>query len=209
MVELRRSLAKEDDLIDLSEYQELYVKQVVEHLEAFTGIETKNRYSVSTPDGDQILYAYEESGFLGRIFLKSHRPLELHVVDGDNEPVLTASRGFFWYLSHLHVRDGSGRDVGSLRRRFSVLTRRFELEDSTGAVLAEIRGPLLRPNTFMVNRQGSEIGRVTKQWSGIGKEMFTDADTFKVQMDTGRTDRDFSLLMLASALAIDLDFFEK
>ena len=196
-------------MIDLSDYQELVVRQEVEHLEAFTGIETENRYRVSTPDGERLLSAYEESEFLGRMFLKSHRPLEIHVVDADNQPVLTASRGFFWFLSHLHVRDGSGREVGSLRRRLTVLNRRFSLEDSTGAVLAEIRGPLLRPNTFMVYKQGQEVGRVTKQWSGIGKEAFTDADSFRVQMDTGRADHDFSLLMLASALAIDLDFFER
>ena len=195
-------------MIDLSEHQELVVSQEVEHLEAFTRLETKNRYRVSTPDGDRLLYAYEESGFLGRIFLKARRPLSIHVVDNDNEPVLTASRSFFWYLSHLHVNDGTGREVGSLRRRFTILNRQFKLEDSTGTTLAEMRGPLLRPNTFMVYKQGEEIGRVTKQWSGIGKEVFTDADTFRVQIDTGRSDRDFSLLMLASALAIDLDFFE-
>ena len=74
--------------------------------------------------------------------------------------------------------------------------------------MGEIRGPLLRPNTFMVYKQ-EEIGRVTKQWSGIGKEAFTDADTFHIQMDTSKINQDFALLMLASALAIDLDFFEK
>ena len=196
-------------MIDLSEHQELVVRQEVEHLEAFTGLETENRYSVSTPDGNQLLYAYEESSFLSRMLLKTHRPLSIHVVDNDNEPVLTASRSFFWYLSHLQVRDGSGREVGTLQRRLTVLNRRFELEDSMGTILAEIRGPLLRPNTFMVYKQSEEIGRVTKQWSGIGREVFTDADTFRIQIDTSRTDRDFALLMLASALAIDLDFFEK
>ena len=196
-------------MIDLSEHQELVVRQEVEHLEAFTHLETKNRYSILTPDGDRLLYAYEESGFLARMFLKTHRPLSIHVVDNDTEPILTASRSFFWYLSHLHVKDGAGREVGSLRRRFTILNRQFELEDSTGAMLAEMRGPLLRPNTFMVYKQGEEIGRVTKQWSGIGREAFTDADTFHVQLDTSRANRDFALLILASALAIDLDFFEK
>ena len=196
-------------MIDLSDHQELVVRQEVEHLEAFTHLETENRYSVSTPDGDRLLYAYEESGFLGRMFLKTHRPLSIHVVDNDNEPVLTASRSFFWYLSHLHVQDGTGREVGSLRRRFTILNRQFALEDSTGEMLAEIRGPLLRPNTFMVYKQGDEIGRVTKQWTGIGREVFTDADTFRVQLDTSRANQDFALLVLASALAIDLDFFEK
>lgn len=195
-------------MIDLSEHEELVVRQEVEYLEAFSGLETENRYTVSTPDGDRLLYAYEESGFWGRTFLNNHRPLSIHVVDNDNESVLTASRSFFWYLSHLHVQDGSGREVGSVRRRLTILNRQFEFEDSNGEVQAEMRGPLLRPNTFMVYKHGAEIGRVTKQWSGIGREAFTDADTFLVQMDTSSADRDFALLMLASALAIDLDFFE-
>ena len=195
-------------MIDLLKHQTLIVRQKVELFEAFTQLETKNQYTVSTPDGHSLLYAYEESGALGRIFLKNHRPLSIHVVDNKNQPVLTASRRFFWFLSHLHVQDGHGRVVGSLRRRFNLLSRRFTIEDSAGTVLAEIRGPLLRPNTFIIYKQ-EEIGRVTKQWSGIGREVFTDADTFRVEMDTTKMNQDFGLLMLASALAIDLDFFEK
>ena len=200
---------KEKNVIDLSEHGELIIRQEMEHLEAFTGLETQNRYSVSTPDGDPLLYAYEESGFFSRIFLKKNRPLSIHVLDNNKERVLTASRSFFWFLSHLHIRDGSGHEIGALRRRFSILNRRFEFEDSTGKLIAEMRGPRLRPNTFMIyNKRGEEIGRVTKQWSGIGREVFSDADTFSVQIDTNKVDRDFAMLILVSALAIDLDFFE-
>ncbi len=196
-------------MVDLSEYGELIIRQEVERLEAFTGLETQNRYSVLTPDGDRLLYAYEESGFLSRILLKKHRPLSIHVLDDEKKIVLTASRSFFWFLSHLHIQDGSGHKIGSLRRRFAILNRRFELEDSTGKLIAEIRGSLLRPHTFMIYKNGEEIGRVTKKWSGIGKEMFTDADNFRLQIDTSKADKDFAVLMLTSALAIDLDFFEK
>ena len=196
-------------MIDLAQYPELYVRQEVEHLEVFTNFETKNRYSVRTPEGRQILYAFEESGVLGRIFLRSHRPMDIHVVDKNNANLLTASRSFFWFYSHLHVTDASGQRVGSMQRRFSLLTRRFDLMDASGRLVAEMRGPIFRPFTFMVYQQGQEVGRVTKQWSGVGRELFTDADTFKVEVDTSRTDGDFSTLMLASAIAIDLDFFEK
>ena len=61
-------------MIDLSRHGELIVRQEVEHLEVFSGLETQNRYGVLTPDGDRLLYAYEESGFLSRILLKKHRP---------------------------------------------------------------------------------------------------------------------------------------
>ena len=153
-------------MIDLSQHPELYVRQEIEHLEVFTGFETSNRYSIRTPSGEQLLYAFEESGLLGRSFLSSHRPLTIHVVDRNNTEVINASRSFFWFHSHLHVSDGAGQRIGSMQRRFSFLTRKFDLMDATGRVVAEMRGPIFRPFTFMVYQQGQEIGRVTKQWSG-------------------------------------------
>ncbi len=195
-------------MVDLTQYQELVVRQEVEHLEVFTGLETANRYSVSTVEGDTLLYASEESGWLARQFLRNHRPMTLHVVDGDGNPVLTASRAFFWFLSHLRVEDGEGKPVGFLQRRFGILKRKFIVEDPSGQLLAQVEGPMFRPNTFMVYRQGKEVGRITKQWGGIAREAFTDADTFRVQMDTDATDQAFALMVLATALAIDLDFFE-
>ena len=39
--------------------------------------------------------------------------------------------------------------------------------------------------------------------------MFTDADTFLVEFPTGQGDDDFQSLVLATAFAVDLDFFEK
>ena len=197
----------EADMIDLTKYREIFVRQQVEHLEVFTGFETANRYIVSTPEGEQLLYAYEESGWLSRQFLKAHRPLSLHVIDNERQTLLSASRSFFWFLSHLHVRDGAGRPVGSLRRQLAFLKRRFVLENASGSPIAEVQGKLFRPNTFMIYVDGREVARVTKQWGGIMREAFSDADTFKVQQEPG-LDQDLSLLVLAAAFAIDLDFFE-
>lgn len=194
-------------MINLNQYHEIVVRQQVERLEVFTGFETANRYVVSTPEGEQLLYAYEESGWLSRQFLKTHRPLTVHIIDNERQTILSASRSFFWFLSHLHVRDGAGRPVGSLRRKFAFLKRRFVLEDPSGNPIAEVQGKLFRPNTFMIYFDGSEVARVTKQWGGIMREAFTDADTFKVEQNPG-LDQDFSFLVLATAFAIDLDFFE-
>ena len=107
-------------MVDLTQHPELYVRQEIEHLEVFTGLESQNRYSVRTPSGEQLLYAFEESGLLGRNVLSSHRPLTIHVVDRNNTEVINASRSFFWFLSHLHVSDGAGQRIGSMQRRFSI-----------------------------------------------------------------------------------------
>ena len=129
-------------------------------------------------------------------------------MDGEQRPFLTATRSFFWIFSHLHVSDGAERPVGSLGRRFAIINRRFELEDSSGRSVAEVHGSLMKPNTFTIQRDGSEIARVTKRWSGVVREAFSDADTFQIQQDAPGITRDLSLLILATAFAIDFDFFE-
>ena len=60
----------------------------------------------------------------------------------------------------------------------------------------------------MIYQREREVARVTKQWSGLLKEAFTDADTFKLEINDRTLGKDVALIMLAAAFAIDLDFFE-
>ena len=193
-------------MTDLTRYSELVIRQQIEQMEIFTPFETANRYSVHSSDGAQLMYAYEESGDLTRQFAGSHRALSIHVVESDGAPVLQASRDFFWFRSHLRV-DADGRRIGALNRVFG-LGRKLALVDANDREVTRLTSGLFRPHTFIANGVGGEVARVTKQWSGFGREMFTDADTFVVQFTDAGTDNDFRLLMLASAFAIDLDFFE-
>ena len=62
-------------MIDLSQYQELVVRQSREMIEVFTEFETANKYKILTPDGEEAMFAYEESGMISRQFLGTHRPL--------------------------------------------------------------------------------------------------------------------------------------
>lgn len=196
-------------MIDLALHEELFVRQHVEHIEAMIGFEMENQYVVMTPEGYEALYAYEESGAVSRQFMGSHRPLDIHVVDNLGDLVLTANRPFFWFRSELHVLDSQGRPFGSLYRQFGFLKRKFALVDAHDRQVAQITSGMFRPNTFIVEDSGgAELGRITKEWGGIMREAFSDADTFRVSFSRRAPDNDFRLLVLASAFAIDLDFFE-
>ena len=198
----------ETGMLDLTQHNDLVITQQVEHLEAFVGFETANRYNIMTEDGQHLLYAFEESGAISRQFLGSHRPLSIHVVEDGSRHVFTAQRSFFWFMSHLHIRDDSDKHIGSLQRKMKFLGRRFDLEGPNGQLVAEVRGRLLRPHTFMIHKPGGdEVARVTKKWSGLIREAFTDADTFRLQFHND-LDQDFRMLVLATAFAIDMDFFE-
>jgi uncharacterized protein YxjI len=191
----------------LESYEHIVVRQQVEPLQVFTGLEMSNRYAVFDDRGNDILFAHEESSFIGRQFLGSHRPLTLNIIDSQKNVLLTATRGFFWLLSHLELRQSDGNVVGGMQRRFKVLGRRFDLYDESKLV-GTIEGPLLRPNTFWVNSNGVELAKITKQWSGAGREMFTAADTFHIEFTSSSSTEQMRWLILGAAFAIDLDFFE-
>ena len=191
----------------LEGYESLTVRQSVEMLQVFTGLETKNRYKILDPGGNEVLFAYEESGFIGRQFLGSHRPLTLHVVDGEGKQLLIGRRKFFWFFSHLELLSPDGTLVGRMQRKFKLIGRRFDLFDLDGYV-GSIDGPLLRPHTFWIRRDGVDLAKITKRWSGISREMFTAADNFHVEFTDFSLSESLRWLTLGVAFAIDLDFFE-
>jgi len=103
-----------------------------------------------------------------------------------------------------------GAPLGRIEQRFALLRRRFDLFTVDGSMVAEIVGPLFRPWTFEVRRPGvaEEIGRIEKRWSGLGRELFTDADSFALTLPPDPT-RLLGRLLLASAILIDFCYFER
>jgi len=64
------------------------------------------------------------------------------------------------------------------------------------------------------NRQrdtkGNEIGKVTKKWAGLGKELFTSADNYVIALnETAAIRPDAAPLLLAAGIAIDTVYKEK
>ncbi len=189
----------------------LVVRQQKEMLEVFTDFESANRYVVQLPDGQPALYAAETGGgamaFLTRSFLKSKRPFTMRLLDPAGNVVLVLERPWTWFFSELHVRDGQGRPLGTIDQRFAFFARRFVVLGADRRELAELHGPFFRPWTFRVVQGGAEVGRIAKQWSGLLREAFTDADTFGVELGP-RMDPQLRTLALAATFLIDFLYFE-
>lgn len=189
----------------------LVIRQQKEMLEVFTDFETKNRYVVSLPDGAPALYAAENGGgawdFITRSFLKAKRPFTMRLVDPAGAVVLQLERPWTWFFSEIHVSDGQGQRLGMVDQRFAFFARRFAVLDPTGRELAALHGPFLRPWTFRVMQGDQEVGRITKQWSGLLREAFTNADTFGVELGPSMDPR-LRSLVLAATFLIDFLYFE-
>ncbi|XP_077865055.1 phospholipid scramblase 1-like [Saccoglossus kowalevskii] len=54
----------------------------------------------------------------------------------------------------------------------------------------------------------TQVGKISKQWSGMVKEMFTDADNFGITFPMD-LDVNMKAVMLGACFLIDFMFFEK
>lgn len=197
-------------LIPLASTNELVVRQRKELAELF-GFESRNKYEILL-GGQPWLYAAEQGndflGTLARQFLGHFRTFEIHVFDLARAPVLRIVHPFAWWMQRLEIYGAAGERVGTIQQRFSFFSKRFDVIDASGRVVLEVAAPIWSPWTFAFKHEGAERAVVQKKWSGLGRELFTDADTFRVGFTPG-LDPSVRTLVLAAALFVDLQYFER
>ena len=192
----------------LSSINALIVSQKKEWGEVLTGFETKNKYVVLDSSGERLYIAVEEGGStLLRIFFKALRPFEINVLTFDGKSILKLKRPFRFFFHKLYVLDSHGTLLGTIERQFSILRRIYSVLNNSGEEIFQLFGPILHPWTFEVRKDYREYGKITKKWSGLLKESFTDADNFSV---TFPDDWDITLkaLLLGAVFLIDFVHFE-
>jgi hypothetical protein len=186
----------------------ILIKQNLEWKEILTGFEAKNRYSLINVSGDTVYRAAEESGFLARQFLQSFRPFTMHVLNPDGGAVLKAVRPFRLLFHEISVFDSFGKPLGTVKQEFSILSRKYSVLDPLGTKVFDVFGPVLHPWTFRILKDGREVGKISKKWTGTAKEVFTDADNFNVAFPAG-IDVERKCLLLAALFLYDVLYFEE
>ncbi len=189
---------------------ELHVVQRRELMELL-GVETRNKYELRSPDGRVLGFAAEQGkGVLAsvmRYFAGHWRTFELHFFDGQRQVFLKALHPFRWFFQRLEVTDADGRLLGAIQQKFGLITKKFDVEDASGRVILTMSSGLFSPWTFPFARDGQEVAKIEKKWSGFFAEALTDADKFRILFGTtGATER---ALLLAAAVFVDLQYFEK
>lgn len=198
-------------LNNIHKIQKIFVKQSFELAEIFS-FETRNKYRICDESGRDIAFAAEQQkGFLGillRQFLGHWRSFEIHFYDDTRKEIMIGRHPFRWFFQRIELFETGGRHIGNIERRFSILTKRFEVQDPQDRVLLEVSSPFWRLWTFPFMRGDRELARISKKWTGLGYEFFTDKDTFLVEYNDPALPKDERALILAAAIYVDLLFFE-
>jgi uncharacterized protein YxjI len=165
--------------------------------------------------GTQIGIAKEKVSILVHIlrFLINKRLLPTYVEVREREDgrvILGMRRGVGLLRAHVTVTNDTGRPIGRLKSKLFSIGGGFHVVDGSERPVAEIKGDWKGWNFRFLTPEGTEIGKVTKKWAGIGKELFTSADNYMISLNEGRAFRPESApLLLAAGLAIDTVYKEK
>jgi uncharacterized protein YxjI len=196
----------------IGDRQRILVRQTKEWGEILLGFETRNKFDLMDEGGAVIGHVAEEAGgfgaLLGRQFLGHCRACTVHVYDAEGHKVGEGRKPFRWFFHRMEVTDTAGRPLGAIQRRWSLVHRTFTVENAQGQDVLTIQSPWLRIWTFKLLFQGQEIGRITKQWGGLLREWFTDADTFGVDFGTAPLPAEVKKLLLLATFLIDFTCFE-
>ncbi|HUQ04159.1 MAG TPA: phospholipid scramblase-related protein [Kofleriaceae bacterium] len=194
----------------------LSVRQRKRWIEIILSFDARNTYAVYDDAGNPVLNVQEQGkgigNFFKRLFLASMRPFTSHVEDlRSQKQVLSLRKRFRFFFHRLEVKDADGNAIGAIQRRWTWFRRKYTVEGAGGQEVATLFGPLLRPWTFEIRlpeNPDQEVGMIQKKWSGLAKELFTQADNFWIEMGTVSDPALRSLLFSATVL-IDVVHFER
>lgn len=198
--------------LNLMPYKRLFIRQIRELAELF-GFETRNKYQIKDENQTVVAFAAEESrgffGFFMRQFLGHWRKFNIHFMDASNQLVMTAHHPFRWYFERLEIKDATGRHIGAIEKRFSILTKRFDIHNERGMTILEVASPIWKIWTFNFMHQGRQIASVQKKWSGFFSEVLTDRDNFMVEFNDPTLSQNERMLVMAASMYIDIVYFER
>lgn len=172
----------------------------------------ENNYSVYNKEG-QIIGRIQQniSTFhkILRLFLnKKMLPFHLDVKDAQGAVLASLSRGWTFLMSEITIHDEKGEAIATLKQKFG-LKLKFEIKDMLSRKIGTIQGSWSGWEFTITDGEEKVIGSVSKKWNGIGKELFTSADKYIVQLNEAVEDPKKRMAVIVAATTIDMVGHEK
>ncbi len=172
-------------------------------------------YDILDPDsGQPIGIAKEEPpGIVKYVRLLMNNkflPTVVNVYEREGAPpVLSIRRGVALFRPKVVVWSQT-QQLGYFRPKMISIGPSFRIYDMQDREIGSVKGDWKGWNFQLLGPAGEELGRVTKKWAGLARELFTTADTYVIALsDAAAGRRDVAQLLLAAGLAIDTVFKEK
>lgn len=135
---------------------------------------------------------------------RRHTPFHIEVTTPEGEPVLSVNRRTTILRSMVKVLDDHEEKIGGFRQRLISIGGAFDVLGRDDQPLCVLKGKWTSWE-FRFLAGENELARVTKKWAGLGKELFTTADTYMIEIsDQVPPDNPVRQLIVGAVLCIDL-----
>ena len=135
---------------------------------------------------------------------KRSTPFNIQVKTPDGHQVLRVKRGISLFLSKVEVLDENDHVIGGFKQKLFSIGGAFTVLDANGAPLCQLKGKWTGWDFRFLDGE-TELAHVAKKWAGIGKELFTSADNYVLQIsDSVAAENAVRQLILAAVMCIDM-----
>jgi uncharacterized protein YxjI len=180
---------------------------VKEHVGLF---KAANNFDVYDPQTGELLMECREPnlGFMTKMFrftdYKRMTPFDIEVRDPEGQQVLRIKRGISFFLSKVNVLDEEDERIGGFKQKFFTIGGAFTVLSANDEPLCTLKGKWTSWD-FRFEHEGEELAKVTKKWGGLGKELFTSADNYVLQIsDSVPEDNPLRILIMGAVFCIDM-----
>jgi len=180
---------------------------IKEHVGMF---KASNNYDVLNPEsGTKVLECREPNlGFFTKMFrftdYKRMTPFDIQITTPEGKSVIRIKRGVTFFRSDVEVFDENNTLVGTFKQKFFSIGGKFNIHDPAGNQICELKGKWTSWD-FQFMKGTNEIAKVTKKWAGFGKELFTTADNYMLEINPSVPENDkLRILVMAAVMCIDM-----
>ena len=169
-----------------------------------------NNYGIHVPDTGAIIMECREErlGLLTKMLrftdFKRSMPFDIQIRTPDGQQIALVKIGVSIFLSKVSVLSENNQPIGGFKQKFFSIGGSFNILDTGENPVCELRGKWSGwDSKFMAG--DNELTHITKQWAGMGKELFTSADNYMLQIsDSVPTDSLIRQLIFAAVMCIDM-----
>ena len=169
-----------------------------------------NNYDVFDPENNKNILICREPhlGVFTKIFrftdYKRMTPFNVIITTPEGKPVVSVKRGFTIFKSNVEVFDENNVLIGTFKQKFLSFGGKFQIFDTNEKHLCTLQGKWTGWD-FKFSKDDKEMAHVSKKWAGLGKEFFTSADNYILQINQNVPENDkIRQLIFAAVMCIDM-----
>lgn len=135
---------------------------------------------------------------------KKNAPFKIGFFNAKGQKLMSIKKGFSIIRSKIEIRDSDEKVIGYVRQRLLRIGGKLDVLDHYHELILSIEGNWIGWE-FDYIRKGNTIARITKKWTGIGREFLTTSDNYIIELQPLETkEAELRKLILASAICVDL-----